>query len=139
MAMFVKLRSRRIFIFYMLILLADYIVLSQEEMNRRKTQSSTENSDNDIIVAFDNFDEFNEEYDENNLFNKGNRELVSYIKSSETTIRKEDLNQSFQFTTVDYGSPLEIEIHFSSCASSLERFFDCEDDDVIIMMIILKY
>ena len=111
MAMFVKLRSRRIFIFYMLILLADYIVLSQEEMNRRKTQSSTENSDNDIIVAFDNFEEFNEEYDENNLFNKGNRELVSYIKSSETTIRKEDLNQSFQFTTVDYGSPLEIEIH----------------------------
>ena len=111
MAMFVKLISRRIFIFYMLILLADYIVLSQEEMNRRKTQSSTENSDNDIIVAFDNFEEFNEEYDENNLFNKGNRELVSYIKSSETTIRKEDLNQSFQFTTVDYGSPLEIEIH----------------------------
>ena len=87
--MFIKLRPRRIFIFYMLILLANYVVLSQEEINRRKTQSSTENTDNYIKVYYEN----GLTYSEDNPFNKGNRDMVSYIKtSSGNTISKEDLN-----------------------------------------------
>ena len=50
--MVAKLRQRRIFMFFGLILLDKYIVLSQGGMDKRKRQYSPENSDNYIKVTF---------------------------------------------------------------------------------------
>ena len=55
MSNFIKLRPRRISIFYMLILLANYVFLSQEEINRRKMQLSTEDSDNYIKLFYSSY------------------------------------------------------------------------------------
>ena len=117
MEMFIKLRPRKIFIFLVLIPFVDYAVLSQGEIHRRKTQS-----DNYIKLTYGG----KISYDENNPYNRGNRDMVSYIKTlSGNTIQKEILNQQSELII----EGVEMEVHFSNCVSSLENFFGCDYKD----------
>ena len=115
--MALKRRQRIIILLYILILLENYFTLINGQMNQRKMESPNDNSDNYIMVYFS--DDIT--YGTRNLFNKGNRDMVSYIKFQGNIIEKESLNQVITIRTNQ--NPLEI--HFSSCVSSLEGFFGC--------------
>ena len=77
--------------FLMFTLLADCIVLSQEEMNKRKTESSPKNSDKYVKVTINSKQLNYDGIGGTNQFNKGNKNIVSTMKFSDTTTLKENL------------------------------------------------
>ena len=111
-------RFRGITLLYMAILLMNFIILAKGQNNLRKADS-----DNYIVIYFDT--EYTYE-----KFDLGNRNLVSYVKYGNTEVHRNADNE-FPIFTVNSGNPeitarIPLEIHFSSCVSSLDKFFDCE-------------
>ena len=93
-------------------------------------QLSNSNSDNYIIASFQQI----VSYTDSNPFNKGKRNMVSYLKFSNTIIEKDAENKftNFALSNDDFDiSKLahNLEIHFSSCVSSLDNFFGCDKED----------
>ena len=118
---------RRITLLFMAILLMNCIILVKGKKNLRKEESSNENADNYIIIYIDSpisYGGFNE-------FNRGKRDMVSYVKYLDTEVHKDSDNKFPPFTVDNKDNPeitfpIPLEIHFSSCVSSLGEFFDCE-------------
>ena len=101
------------------------IILVKGQKNLRKEETSNENSDNYIIIYID--DEIR--YGENSFF-LWKRDMVSYVKYLDTEVHKKSDNTFPAFTVTNRGKPeitfpIPLEIHFSSCVSSLEGFFGC--------------
>ena len=93
-------------------------------------QLSNSNSDNYIIASFQQI----VSYTDSNPFNKGKRNMVSYLKFSGTIIEKDAENKfaNFALSNDDFDILTlghNLEIHFSSCVSSLDNFFGCDKED----------
>ena len=65
------------------------IIPVQGQMDIRKMQLSNSNSDNYIIASFQQI----VSYTDSNPFNKGKRNMVSYLKFSDTIIEKDAENK----------------------------------------------
>ena len=125
-----EIKLKRIISFYIAIFFVNNIIPVQGQMNIRKMQLSNSNSDNYIIASF--LERIS--YTDSNPFNKGKRNMVSYLKFSNTIIEKDAENKftNFALSNDDFDiSKLahNLEIHFSSCVSSLDNFFGCDKED----------
>ena len=125
-----EIKLKRIISFYIAIFFVNNIIPVQGQMNIRKMQLSNSNSDNYIIASFNQI----VSYTDSNPFNKGKRNMVSYLKFSNTIIEKDAENKFTNFALS--GDDLDLlkfvynlEIHFSSCVSSLDNFFGCDKED----------
>lgn len=126
-----EIKLKRIISFYIAIFFVNNIILIQGQMDIRKMQLSDRNSDNYIIASFSSY---LVKYTDSNPFNKGNRNMVSYIKYSDTIIEKDAENKfsNFELSSSAFNPSnmmYDIEIHFSSCVSSLTNFFGCDAED----------
>ena len=125
-----EIKLKRIISFYIAIFFVNNIIPVQGQMNIRKMQLSNSNSDNYIIASF--LEPIS--YTDSNPFNKGKRNMVSYLKFSDTIIEKDAENKFTNFAlSYDDLDRLKfvynLEIHFSSCVSSLDNFFGCDKED----------
>ena len=125
-----EIKLKRIISFYIAIFFVNNIIPVQGQMNIRKMQLSNSNSDNYIIASFSE----RISYTDSNPFNKGKRNMVSYLKFSNTIIEKDAENKFTNFA-LSYDDldllklVFNLEIHFSSCVSSLANFFGCDKED----------
>ena len=120
-------RFRRITLLYLAILLMNCLILVKGQKNLRKEESPNENSDNYIILYLSGSIEYS--YNKQ-LFAVGNyRDMVSYVKYFDTEVHKDLNNEMPAFTVTNQNNPeitlIPLEIHFSSCVSSLGEFFHC--------------
>ena len=112
-------RFRRITLLYLAILLMNCLILVKGQKNLRKEETSNENSDNYIILYLSGSIEYNKQ-----LFALGNyRDMVSYVKYFDTEVHRNSNNEIPAFTVTNQNNPeitlIPLEIHFSSCVSSL--------------------
>ena len=125
-----EIKFKRIISFYLVIFFVNNIIPVQGQMDIRKMQLSNSNSDNYIIASFHE----PVSYTDSNPFNKGKRNMVSYLKFSDTIIEKDAENKFTNFALSYHDWDLlklafNLEIHFSSCVSSLDNFFGCDEED----------
>ena len=80
-----EIKFKRIISFYLVIFFVNNIIPVQGQMDIRKMQLSNSNSDNYIIASFHE----PVSYTDSNPFNKGKRNMVSYLKFSDTIIEKD--------------------------------------------------